>query len=470
MKRAYLFLILLILSANLSAKDSSDLQKRIESILSTVPSGTRYGVFVYNPVTRDTIFAKNPTEVITPASNEKLFTTGVALALMGGDYKLSTKLFTDDPDVSDGEINGNLYLKGYGNSLFTDRDIDSLVYALRSMGIHNVTGSVIGDDSYFDDIYHRKDWILEEMSNYPVPPVSAIVINRNKVEFSLSASAKSGGKVNFSSSPYCSLIKIRVNARTTSRRSRISISQHYSDDSYEFVISGGLRRRSHMIWYSAEIANPPLFAAYLLQDRLIHSGITVMKHPSAGVTPEGAKELGDRYILLRNLMKVVNKPSDNFLAECLFKAVGAYYSRSQGNSFYATQAITNYLNNNEINESGLSLVDGSGLSHYNQVTVSAIVQLLNKIYMDNNIYPDYYNSLSIAGVDGTLRSRMIGTDAENNFHGKTGTLNGVIALSGYLSLKNREDLIVSIIFEFDRGSAHHYRYLQDRIIETLVEL
>ncbi|MGE5439369.1 MAG: D-alanyl-D-alanine carboxypeptidase/D-alanyl-D-alanine-endopeptidase, partial [Bacteroidota bacterium] len=337
-------------------------------------------------------------------------------------------------------------------------------------GIHNVTGRVIGDDSYFDDVYHRKDWILEEMSSVPLPPISAIVVNRNKVQFSLSASAKVGGIINCSSAPYCSLIKIRVNARTTRSRSTVSISQHFSDDSYEFVISGGLRRRSHMIWYSAEIANPPLFAAYLLQDRLISSGITVMKHPSSGVTPSVVKEIGERYVTLRNLTKVINKPSDNFLAECLFKTVGAYYSQSQGNSFYATQAITSYLNDNEINNTGLSLVDGSGLSHYNQVTVSAIVELLNKIYMDNKVYPDYFNSLSIAGVDGTLRGRMIGTYAENNFHGKTGTLNGVIALSGYLSLKNREDLIVSIIFEFDRGNPHKYRGLQDRIIETLVEL
>ncbi|MCU7496020.1 MAG: D-alanyl-D-alanine carboxypeptidase/D-alanyl-D-alanine-endopeptidase [Ignavibacteria bacterium] len=469
MKRAYLFLILLIFSGDLFPRDS-ELQRKIEDILRAVPSGTKYGVFIYNPLTRDTIYAKNETEIIKPASNEKLFTTGAALALMGGDFKVSTKLFTDDPDISDGVINGNLYLKGFGNSLFTDRDIDSLVYVLRSLGIHNVTGSVIGDDSYFDDIYHRKDWILEEMSSVPLPPISAIVVNRNKVQFSLSASSKVGGIINVSTSPGCSLIRIRVNAKTTRSRSTVSISQHYSSDSYEFVINGGLRRNSHMIWYSSEIENPPLFAAYLLQDRLIKAGITVMKHPSAGITPQVTKELGERFVTLRNLTKVINKPSDNFLAECLFKTVGAYYSHSQGNSFYATQAITSYLNDNEINNTGLSLVDGSGLSHYNQVTVSAIVQLLEKIYLDNNVYPDYLNSLSIAGVDGTLRGRMIGTFAENNFHGKTGTLNGVIALSGYLSLKSREDLIVSIIFEYNQGSPYKYRSLQDRIIETLVEL
>ncbi|MGE5401393.1 MAG: D-alanyl-D-alanine carboxypeptidase/D-alanyl-D-alanine-endopeptidase [Ignavibacteriales bacterium] len=467
--KKYTIAILILLTGIIFPKND-ELQRKIEEILRTVPSGTKYGVMIYNPVTKDTLYDRNATETIKPASNEKLFTTGVAFALMGGDYKISTKLFTDDPNLSDGVINGNLYIKGFGNSLFTDRDIDTMVQQLATMGIHNITGRVIGDDTYFDDVYHRKDWILEEISSVVLPPVSAIVINRNKVQFSLSASSKVGGIINSSVSPYCSLIKVRVNARTTRSRSTISISQHFSKDSYEFVISGGLRRRSHMIWYSAEIENPPLFAAYLLQDRLISSGITVMQHPSAGAAPEKVTEIMARSITLRDLSKIVNKHSDNYLAECLFKTVGAYYSHAQGNSFYATQAVTSFLNNNDINSSGISVVDGSGLSHYNQVTVAAIVELLEKIYLNNKIYPDYFNSLSIAGVDGTLRGRLIGTSAENNFHGKTGTLNGVIALSGYLTLRNNEELIVSIIFEFDKGSPHKYRSLQDRIIKTLVDL
>jgi len=86
------------------------------------------------------------------------------------------------------------------------------------------------------------------------------------------------------------------------------------------------------------------------------------------------------------------------------------------------------------------------------------------------VFQDYYNSLSIAGIDGTLRGRMIGSRAENNFHGKTGTLRDVIAVSGYVKSFEGEDLIVSIVFQFDYGSPAYYRSLQDKIIESIVEL
>jgi D-alanyl-D-alanine carboxypeptidase len=91
------------------------------------------------------------------------------------------------------------------------------------------------------------------------------------------------------------------------------------------------------------------------------------------------------------------------------------------------------------------------------------------MYFDLVNFEDFFNSLSIAGIDGTLKGRMEGTAAENNFRGKTGTLNGVSSLSGYLTTLNNEDLIVSIIMEFDRGSWNFYKNIQDEIIEVLAE-
>ena len=103
-------------------------------------------------------------------------------------------------------------------------------------------------------------------------------------------------------------------------------------------------------------------------------------------------------------------------------------------------------------------------------TPLAINGLLEKMYFDLINYDDFYNSLSIAGVDGTLRGRLIGTNAENNFRGKTGTLNGVSGLAGYLVTPGGDDLIITIIFEFNRGGWGYYRDIQDQIISLLVDL
>ena len=113
------------------AGTSDEIRKQIEKILSELPPSTKIAVLIIKPLTQDTIFKLNPAESMIPASNTKLFTTAAALTNLGGDFSLSTKIFSDDNDFVDNVINGNLYIKGYGNSLFTSSDLDSLPMVCR---------------------------------------------------------------------------------------------------------------------------------------------------------------------------------------------------------------------------------------------------------------------------------------------------------------------------------------------------
>jgi len=404
----------LLLTAALLPQNES-ITRKIDAFLSRLPSSTKVSVLIFNPMGQDTLFSRNHTEPMIPASNTKLFTTSVALSVMGGEFELATKIFTDDRNVSDGSINGNLYIKGFGNSLFTAGDLASMVDELRSLGIRKVTGNIIGDDNYFDDVYSRDDWIYEEAANVKLPPVSALVIDRNRT----------------------------VTYRKSGRRTRS---------------------------YSVNVADPPVHAARLLKEKLLAAGVEVNGAAVKGVTPQDIKTLSERSILLKDLVKYINKQSDNFLAECLFKTIGAVVSKAQGNSFYSTQAILNYLEDNGIFLKGTAVVDGSGISRFDQVTAGAIAGLLEKVYFDMKIFDDFFNSLSIGSVDGTLRHRFSGTPADNNFRGKTGTLNGVSSLSGYLTTRSGDDLVITIMFEFSRGGANLHRDVQDNIVEYLSTL
>ncbi len=410
----YLFFCQIIFS-NLIASSKEEIKNKIDNILALLPPTTKAGILIYNPLNEDTIYSLNHTVSMIPASNTKLFTTAIALSLMGGDYELYTKILSDDPDISDGILDGNLYIKGFGNSLFTSEDLQKMVFEIRESGIKKISGKIIGDDSYFDDIYTRDDWITDEVANVTLPPISAIVIDKNK--------------------------------KIIQKKKR-----------------GRLRN------YFVNIDNPPLNAALSLRSKLIEAGIVVELNSETGITPEEAITLSEKGITLRDLIKEINKESNNFLAECLFKTIGAVASGKQGNSFYSTQTILTYLSDNNIFSNGTAVVDGSGISRFDQVTVGAITGLLEKMYFDIANFEDFYNSLSIAGIDGTLSNRMIGTFAENNFHGKTGTLNGVSSIAGYLTCENGDDLIISIFFEFTRGGANFHRDVQNRIIETLYEL
>lgn len=415
-----ILLIFLLLFIQISASTKDDIKEKITEILNKLPSTTKTAILIYDPLTQDTVFQKNHTLSMVPASNTKLFTTATALSIMGGNYPLATKILCDDKDIKDGVIQGNLYIKGFGNSVFTTDDLIEMVKTLKKMGIKKITGYIVGDDYYFDELYTRADWINDEAPNIKLPPISALVINRNGI----------------------------IVHRTIRYRRR-----------------GHLRRR--VVAYRKYINNPPLYIAKLLREKLIKGGIKVLKGAKKGKTPPGADVLTESKILLKDLVQKINKHSDNFLAECLFKTIGAVATGKQGNSFYSTQTILKFLKDNGIYANGTAVVDGSGISRYDLVTVGAIVGLLQKMYFDNKNFKDFYNSLSIAGVDGTLRDRMIGSSAENDFHGKTGTLNGVSSLSGYLKTAKGEELIVSIIFDYKNGWTDTYREAENKIVEIL---
>ena len=407
--------IWLFLSGINFATSKEEIANKIREIVSNLPANTISGILIYDPLMQDTVFALNESTPMTPASLTKLFTTSTSLGIMGGDHKLSTKLLSDDNNFKDGVLNGNLYLKGFGNSLFTDSDLENFVNELIKKGITVITGSVIGDDTYFDDIYIREDWIEGEGANVRLPPISALVLDRN---------------------------------RTTVRKK--------------------IRRRYRYI--SENVNDPPIFASNRLTAKLKISGIEVKGKSVKGKSPSNVYLLAEKNVSLKDLIALVNKHSDNFLAECLFKTLGAEASGVQGNSFFSQQAIQKFLNDNSIFSAGTEIVDGSGISRSDQATPLAINGVLEKMYFDLVHFDDFYNSLSIAGVDGTLRGRMMNTSAGNNFRGKTGTLNGVSGLAGYLTTAEGEDIIVTIIFEFNSGGSGYYRDVQDQIVELLLDL
>jgi D-alanyl-D-alanine carboxypeptidase/D-alanyl-D-alanine-endopeptidase (penicillin-binding protein 4) len=415
MKSFLKYFFLLLCSYDLLAESPEKIFEHLNDMISDVPRSTKIAVMIYNPLTQDTLFSINHTSTMIPASNTKLFTTATALELMGGDYLLSTKLFADDNDFSDGTLNGNIYIKGYGNPTFTTEDLEELVNNLYQSGLRKITGTIYGDDTYFDNVYSRDDWISEEKANVKLPPISALIIDRNRT-----------------------------------------------------VITK--KRKGRYRNYFVNVQDPPVFAAKKLKEKLIAYGIETEGTTLSGQTPNNAHMLLESSIELRELIKEINKHSDNFYAECLFKTVGSVYSGRQGNSFFSTQAILNFIEDNSIYATGTKLVDGSGISRFDQVTAGAIVGLLEKVYFNIDQYDDFFNSLSIAGVDGTLHRRMISTAAENNFRGKTGTLNGVSSLAGYIRTAGDDDLIVCIMFEFREGGASKHKKIQDRIVEYLAEL
>lgn len=230
----------------------------------------------------------------------------------------------------------------------------------------------------------------------------------------------------------------------------ISISTRLGDDGMqEFIINGSLPK-NRTVSYTHFIKNPPLVCAGVLKNRLEAGGIKI--DGTIGVQKFGFVQNNSANLLLaqtgRNLIDVIydlNKNSDNFLAENVFKLIGALSDGSENCAEKAKIKISEILQKNNIFSDGLKLNDGSGLSRRNLVSARTLVDILVNI-KQQPFSSGFESTLPIAGIDGTLRHRFIGSLAFNNLHAKTGTHNNVSSLSGYVTSADGEKFVFSIIF------------------------
>jgi D-alanyl-D-alanine carboxypeptidase/D-alanyl-D-alanine-endopeptidase (penicillin-binding protein 4) len=194
-----------------------------------------------------------------------------------------------------------------------------------------------------------------------------------------------------------------------------------------------------------------------------------MGRPTIGSAPDSVQEIAVHTWGFDSVVVNINKISDNLSAENTLKTLGAFQRGQPGtaeNGIYETNA---FLSQFGIDTTKFLMVDGSGVSHYNLLTAEMLVQLLTGMARRPDLFPLFYESLPIAGVDGTLSSRMKGTLAEKNLRAKTGSISGVSSLSGYVRSQDGELLAFSVLMQNFLGSNRVYRVLQDAIGARLAE-
>lgn len=453
---------LLLFSIYLNAQ--TNITGKIDKILSNELNNKDFSVFIYDPLTEDTLYARNIFEPLIPASNVKLYTTATAIDLLSPEIDLVTKIFFDDDGDQDSLIAGNIYIKGFGDALLTEADLDSAVQLIKLNGIKRIKGDIVGDESYFDKIYTRDDWIQNERANVTLPPISGLSLDRNRIVIKFDRNLKVGEPPAYSLLPHGTFYDVSNSAKITNFRSTPKIFARTSQNKINISVSGGIQQRRSSYSYLIYPDSPAVFTAMVFRQKLQDQEIIVDGIIKSGITNPSANLITEITHPFSDMLKSVNKKSDNYLAENLFKILGAEFSMKEGNSFYATQAVMTFLDNYDIYSDGTSIVDGSGISRFNKTTTASVVSLLEHIYFDLNSFDFYFNSLAIAGRDGTLEDRLYESNAYENFRGKTGSLYGVSSMSGYLTTNSNRDLIISIIMNDTSKGQNYMREIQDRII------
>lgn len=471
------------------------------------------GVRVVSVRTGRELFALNSAKPLTPASTTKLLTSYSCLLLFGSDYDIPTIAFAEKAAVN-GTLRGNLFIRGHGDPQLSINDIDALVDDIKRAGITRIEGDVVGDGTYFDDIYERKDYSGDADHVVNLPPISGLAIENNMVTVVVSSSRTAGQLCNVQTFPPSSGFTIENSAKSYAPRGRRRKrrgdieklptvpgstpdlgTRRFGDQEYEMEPDGGEEAEEAGVSISItsddqgrqivrvtgtlpvnktvskryEIVNPPLVVAGMFYDRLRTRGITITGKIKTGPTPAAARRIAEFSRPLMQVLHPMMKNSDNHYAEYLFKMIGAAATRNTDGTTaeFSRLAIKQCMDAGSIDFDNCVMNDGSGLSRRNLISPDVLTATLAAAYRNPNIFRPLYSAMSVAGNDGTLRKRMRGTPAEGNVHGKTGTLRNVSALTGYVTSADGEILAFAAMMNgYGIGS---YKNVQDKIAERLAE-
>jgi serine-type D-Ala-D-Ala carboxypeptidase/endopeptidase (penicillin-binding protein 4) len=419
-------------------------------------ANAQWGVMIQSLETGEYLYQRNEDKLMMPASNLKLFTTAAGLILLGDNYQFKTNIYQNGK-LDGSTLDGDLVVQGKGDPTISGRfyNGDMLkVYrnwadSLLNHGIDEVTGNLIGDDNAFDNIGLGVGWRWDLESQWFSAPSSAISFNDNCVNINVYVNKKTLAP-QIEIQPDTKYVIIINKVITVPDDSTTSVNVYRDRGTNVVTVFGTIRKDADTVKTFVTVNNPTQYSMVVLRNTLKQKGITIDGYPidvddnSEPLDYNKMKKLFTQNSPpLDEVIKIINKNSQNFYAEQLLKTIGleTYGLGSSSNGIKAEEKIFKEMG---INTDGMNIVDGSGLSRLDLVTPRQIVALLTYMYKSKYFIP-FYNSLPIAGVDGSLGDRMQNTRAQGRVRAKPGYLEGVRSLSGYALTGDNEPVVFTII-------------------------
>jgi len=477
-----------------SASASSAVKTLAERIDRTIDesdiASARWGVHVISLTDGSTIYQRNAGQLFTPASNMKIYTTGVALNVLGADFRWRTSVYANAQPDAGGTIAGDLVLYGRGAPDFVTQSKDEargslakLVDDLYQRGVRRIDGNVIGDESYFRGDPLGEGWQWTDLQWYFAAEASALTINGNEVGVNLVPSSESDGSPEVKAAEPSAYVKVENRMVNGKQGVRPTIGVHRGLSDNNVRVWGEFPPGGKGFGARLSVHNPALWAASMFRDALKSRGITIAGEaqardsrvpPSQRFNPSQAFELAFvNSQALGEIAKKTNKDSNNLYAELILRTIGrergemaalpSEIGRERGDAEVGLAVVRLWLSRSGVNTERLALHDGSGLSRLNLVTpesATALLQALSKT-PTSQVFKD---SLPISGRDGTLSGRLKTLTAR--VLAKTGSLTYDTSLSGYLTASNGDVFLFSIMCN-DQTRRASTTKLIDQIVGTL---
>jgi D-alanyl-D-alanine carboxypeptidase/D-alanyl-D-alanine-endopeptidase (penicillin-binding protein 4) len=416
-------------------------------------AGSVTSMQVLDGATGAVVYSRGADQRVVPASNEKLLTSAAALAYLGADHTFHTTA-SYSGSKSGRTVRGSLFLKGTGDPSLTDARIDTIAKKVAALGATTYTGELVADTSAFDRTPLGLDWSWEDETYAFSAPVSALTAASTDLydAGSVAVTVKAGkaGKAGVvSQSPRNSYVTIQNNTVTGAAGSTPSVAVTRRHGTNTVVVTGSIPLKGAATKL-VSVQDPALLAASAFRDALKRHKVTVTGKTVIKATSGTVRKIYDLpSIPLSQLMPRFLKVSNNGHAELLIKAMGAKATGKAGTWANGLEQARTTLTGLGLSMSVVTLGDGSGLSRRDLLTTRQVTKLL-QVAQSKPWFTTWYNALPIAGVEGelvggTLAGRFKDTRAANNLRGKSGTMTGVNALSGFVTDTTGRRLAFSIV-------------------------
>ncbi len=469
-------------TSNVAAASLEDLQQRVRQVLGqrSVRSA-QWGIEVVDSANDRVLFALDAEQLFKPASVVKVLTTAVALEKLGPGFRFRTGVYTDGTVQPDGIIRGNLFVVGRGdpNLLDPERELDpaleGLAKRLRVMGIRRIDGDVVGDDSYFEYPSFGDGWTAEDMERSYAATISALSLYDNTFWLHAKAS-KNGQRVGVWMVPQNSYFRVRNLGTTGNPGSKRSLGARLIKGTQTIVISGNLPASRRGYSRLIKLEKPSEAAAWYLKDQLAREGISISGKVRTVHDGDVAPDSRRRRMLLAEhvslplaaTLELLNKSSRNLHAELLLRTVGAEV-KGLGTDLAGLQVAKEFLSDIGIEIARICLYDGSGLSRENLLSPHFQTSLLRHL-MGRPYFDLFRETLAVSGTDGTLKHRLSSSSLKGTIRGKTGSLDGVASLCGYMTTHSGRELVFTIFANKTSPSTSRLRRAIDEICALFVKL
>lgn len=426
------------------------------------------GIYVREVGSRKPLLSVLADEPRNPASVIKLVTTAVALDRLGPAYIWKTRVYADREIDADGVLNGNLYMKGQGDPFITMELFWRFLRELRLAGLREIRGDVVLDTSYFvAELSNRAAFDGRATRSYNVNP-SAMLVNFNSVRFGFLPAADGSVRVE----PFPKLSNITIdnqmelsNGRCGNWKSKVRMQIQAQGRGDKVIFTGKYPKRCGYRHYYRVVSDSLSYFEGVFRDLWSEQGGTLTGRIKVARVRNGAEEIyASQSPPLAEIIRGVNKFSNNVMAKHLLLTLGAEEGGPPASAAKGQAVVKHWLRAQGLPSKEFRIVNGAGLARNARISAKLMGDILVTVY-GKPYMPEFMSSMPIAAVDGTMRYRLKKTPMKGQMHIKTGSLNFVRSIAGYVLASSGKRYAVVMMHNHKRANTRKGQNLQDALLK-----